>query len=511
MWFGFFPYLRTSERISIQGLDLCNCRDLERLAPDASKAIQTLAPMFCLHDGTPIQDVTYVVPDDPGEKEAEQEKTAERLQRVQTLLAYIYTTPQRWGETALTAEHASFFLFRPEQVPILLATPGRARDSEGKLIPGSGGTGSEPGYHGLRDWECPFWVIDRCKIYPEFPFFWQHESQDISRNGQEFFSSERHRALSVLLHPNPPLPTNVLELVYTSMRWYVASCRNRNNEPEAIVSLSIALESLLHVRHGDRLTERFKDAVLTVIGPVPRLEEWIEQFYNARSKIVHEGRHHHLVFFVPKPPSPKRPKKEDADGAIVHGRLLAYGRRIYRMCLSTILTGARLAAEEKLADLFVNNKERLKNICATLSQKGKPSLTAIGEASADMRGLAEFSENPLEELVKGVDAKELWGAAKLVLQHTEKCVTALSSEEKEVIAEALHASGFDTKQIERLNRIRSFLISKIDMNINQEEQEAILAIAQFLSYVLSPGLSVQVALSAWRADKKITKAKEESN
>ena len=72
--------------------------------------------------------------------------------------------------------------------------------------------------------------------------------------------------------------------------------RGAISESEALVHLAIALESLLKVPSGERLTERFKDAVLTLVGPIPRLDSWLDQFYTARSKAVHEGVPHELMF-----------------------------------------------------------------------------------------------------------------------------------------------------------------------------------------------------------------------
>ena len=95
------------------------------------------------------------------------------------------------------------------------------------------------------------------------------------------------------------------------------------------MDLAIALESMLGLRSGDGVTERFTDAVLTLLGQVPRLDSWLKQFYTARSKAVHEGMPHDTVFYATNSEDMK--KKQGREVAIAHRSLLAYGRHIFRL------------------------------------------------------------------------------------------------------------------------------------------------------------------------------------
>src|SRR5258708_35007223 len=88
------------------------------------------------------------------------------------------------------------------------------------------------------------------------------------------------------------------ERIFTALEWHNKSTARDIEEEEALVYLSLAFESLLNLPQGTALSSRFKETVMVLLGSIPRLDSWLEQFYRARSAVVHEGRWPHVQFYA---------------------------------------------------------------------------------------------------------------------------------------------------------------------------------------------------------------------
>jgi hypothetical protein len=86
--------------------------------------------------------------------------------------------------------------------------------------------------------------------------------------------------------------------ILTALAWYNRSTGVDIEESVALVNLAIAFESLLGLKAGEKVTERFMEAVNLLVGDVPRLDSWLTQFYRTRSQIVHEGQSSNLMFIA---------------------------------------------------------------------------------------------------------------------------------------------------------------------------------------------------------------------
>jgi hypothetical protein len=181
-----------------------------------------------------------------------------------------------------------------------------------------------PGYVAIRNRTTQFWVAEGSRIFPELPHITLNFSQDLFDNLQELSSHAHNWALAWLYASRHDESPEIRTRVFVSLEWYLRSCRESIVETEALADLAIALESLLRIRHGEGLTERFKDAVLTLLGPVPRLDSWLDQFYTARSKAVHEGTAPDLLFYPLEKDLLKKQRKEGAP-LIPHRSLIEYG------------------------------------------------------------------------------------------------------------------------------------------------------------------------------------------
>lgn len=222
-----------------------------------------------------------------------------------------------------------------------------------------------------------------------------------------------------------------------SIDWYLKSCRAAIVEAEALVHLAIALESLLHVHSGQGVTERFKDAILTLLGPVPRLDVWVEQFYTARSKAVHEGVPADIMFY-PFDKDLLKKKRTTKEPIIPHRSLLEYGRRIFRLCLASVLAGATHVRLSRLDALFVPNQERIEAICKGLNQ----------QLTAD-KGLLTVSQQVYELRDEAIDLVDpdivkvacVLGAVKLALRAYRDAGVVIAKAADEAIEKVLTASS----------------------------------------------------------------------
>jgi len=86
--------------------------------------------------------------------------------------------------------------------------------------------------------------------------------------------------------------------IFVALKWYNRSNSINVSDETALLHLAIAFESLLSLEQAPQITQRFKESVRLLVGPVPKLESWADQFYDARSRIVHEGSGTDLVFLL---------------------------------------------------------------------------------------------------------------------------------------------------------------------------------------------------------------------
>jgi hypothetical protein len=92
---------------------------------------------------------------------------------------------------------------------------------------------------------------------------------------------------------------------------------------------------------------------------------WAAQFYKARSEIVHEGKTAKLYFQATD--SIKRTGA--ASIQVLHRSLLSYGRRVFQLCVGTLLFGSELAKDAGLEEKLVTNQERFVSMCKILSDE----------------------------------------------------------------------------------------------------------------------------------------------
>jgi hypothetical protein len=304
----------------------------------------------------------------------------ERLWQIRTLLAYLYTTTGgEVGEPWLRLEHADMYVFWedsrilrfeiwPEQTPEQLETPFNQRRGElGRQF---------PGYRGTLNFQSKFAVIPGSRIYPPLPDFWLNDPQDLARDLDTMPHRDENWALRRLLETDSAELTAPQTRAFTAMQWYARSCAMDIEEDQEILNLAIAFESLLGLEQAKPTRDRFAEAIHILVGPGDRLHRWAHQFYTARSNIVHDGSPKELMFLTPS--------------KVRHGKLVHYGRMIFRAALTVTLGGYTLALDAGLADEFVPASERVQRIRHALRDRTRTNEECLNDAATHVRQLDEL-------------------------------------------------------------------------------------------------------------------------
>ena len=389
--FAILPYLKTSKQVYIRGIRFRASDDLDGLAEDIRSHLRILFSMFFLRDDLRIKEMTYAyLPlDDDREKKR---NVLRRLREARILIGYLYSSPHfPFGDPFLQLEHSSLYLVRPSMVSKYIIWPEHG-------VENTTGTESQvkaieehevPGYEGLLNWSSYFWVVAGNRLYPAVPDFWLNISQDLYCDLGMMSSQDHNWALRNLIWAGECENEELEKRVFTALEWYNRSSASGISEDVALINLAIAFEGLFQLEQGQALAERFKELVITLLGPVPRLDSWIDQFYTARSKIVHEGSWPHLMFYATSREHYKSILKGKDEG-LEYRSLTSYGRHIFRVCLNAVLSGAALSERAGLQSLLFHNQERLEAICTCLRRDDLTPEQKLLSVARDVRDLQEF-------------------------------------------------------------------------------------------------------------------------
>jgi hypothetical protein len=378
--FVVFPFLKTRGPVTIGNLTFRSTEDKGQLAERDSEHLRDIAEMLFLKDDFRIHSASYVaVPYIDLEKT--DRRQFEQLERVQAFVAYAYGSPHEiFGDPFLSSEHASLVIFSPSPVFADLVMPDYHVDlvgSKSQFVPDQ--RHEIPGYIGLFNFRHYFWAAKGSRLYGPKPHITLNISQDLIDLGQR----ATRRDIKLLAKAIAEPPTETSERIITAIRWFNAANAAGSDEATAIVSLSIAFETMLALPDKEKITERLTDAVALILGRIPRLDIWARQFYNARSEIVHEGRTRQLRFIA------SNSKKPDPNASQCQS-LISYGRQIFQLCVGVLLTGADLAKKAVLEDKLITNQERFEFICKILSNPSSNTVEKLSQVIPQVMMLDRF-------------------------------------------------------------------------------------------------------------------------
>ncbi len=350
-----FPFLKTRRAVSIGGLTFRPTDNFEGLPTQQAESVAEISSMLFLQDNFCIRSASYaIVPFVNFDYKVD----VTRLSLIQSAVAYLYAIPhQIFGDPFLSTEHASMAVFSPGQVSIHLTQPTFHVDAtEDCLDLSPRERGLVPGYAGLYNFKYYFWAVRGSRIYGPMPHLTLNHAQDLSADIMSNWANSQLDC-RLLLNLLEKEETVTSARIFTAVRWFNSANLKANDDDAAIVNLAIAFESLLGLPEMQK-TDRLIDAISLLLGRIPRLDVWARQFYDTRSRIVHEGRSHELNFVATD-------SLKTVKGPI-YQPLLSYGRQIFRLCLGVLLVGSEQAEKAGLEDKLVTNQERFEKICRLL-------------------------------------------------------------------------------------------------------------------------------------------------
>jgi hypothetical protein len=229
-----------------------------------------------------------------------------------------------------------------------------------------------PGYSITIDWLHWCEIAQGKRLYPPQPYplalipkGWHlsdlrfYLESDFSLLGlEEFITGD-------LLHQ--PEQIDRFETILRAMQWYNRSFSQFDSEQERIIHLAIAFETVFHEpgEPNKKIRDEIKTHLRGLFGEAPGLNNWVDQFYDERSRILHEGFATQLRFVV----GDKRPTEHQ----LALDSLVNYGRRLLRMCIFNILHATLLAEEVNLNAWFIHDERRLQEICKQLKDETVPA------------------------------------------------------------------------------------------------------------------------------------------
>ena len=350
---AIFPFLKTSGPITIGGHTFRSTDDLEGLDPAEARAVAELAQMLFVHGDLRVRSASYTLVRSM-DIHGSDERLAQ-LARIRTVLCYLYGSPHEiFGNVFLTPEQISLAIFIPDRVSVYITRPEHHTSSVGassRAQPDA--SGNVPGYRSLYNFKHYFWLEPGTRLYAPNPNLGLNISQDLCTDLRQAvpYRPDYHILPALLDRPMTPAGLRI----YAALDWF-----NRANESDleldrSLLNLAVAFEALLGLPEASK-TERLVDAIALLLGRIDRLPAWAEQFYTARSRVVHEGRLGDPYFYVDE--------KGGRNG--LYGSLMLYGRQVFCLCLCTLLVGIEVTERADLQEKLVSNRERYERICRCL-------------------------------------------------------------------------------------------------------------------------------------------------
>lgn len=359
-----FPLLKTSRPVRLGALEFRSTDDLDGLPGNQAASVTEVTGMLFAMGNQRIATASYAIVDridvvnaPVGELDA--------LRDIEAVVAYLYASPRyEFNSLFLTPEHASIAVLTPNRVasalvrlPFNVIDVALQMDLEAE-------TWFVDGYEGVIGLRHHIWVTSGSRVYGTMPHPTLNIGQDLASDVEQARRGREDYRLLLQLLAECDREGDIRHRVFTSVRWFNRASSEHREDAESFICLSVALETLLRLPH-DAKKDRFVDAIAMLLGRVSRLEDWATQFYEARSRAVHEGSIGQVAF-VPKARSRKQKH------ATEYQSLLAYGREIFQLCLGTVLTGASLSSHADLAAKLISNSERFESVSRTLDEESLP-------------------------------------------------------------------------------------------------------------------------------------------
>ena len=335
--FVFLPYLKTSEEVVLRGVRFLPLQRAKRSRSRDAAVVRDLASLFYFRDDIRIVDMSYSIIEVRPESQCGEDLDA-NLDAISFLLGYLYASPGRQPrEPFLRFEHATVFRFVQSVLPRWrmsgIEIPALSHDTFAKR-------GEDANFHGYEGWthrKENLLLSSSSRIYPPVRDFWLNASQDLCVDAGKIGWPRIARRMPVLLSSETALQPALEERVLCSLRWYCKASEIVTEPDEALLHLAIAFETLLALNR-DAKAKDLHSRISLLVGPVPRLDSWAQQFYRARSFIVHEGETPHTEFLAVDAKEADKALRGKIPAAY-YRRLVDYARVLFRPCVRAALWG----------------------------------------------------------------------------------------------------------------------------------------------------------------------------
>ena len=381
-----FPFLKTSSPVRLGSLEFRSTNDIDGLPKDQATSVAEIANMLFASGNQRIERASFAIVDRVDFGSGGAPVGLDVLSDIEAVVAYLYASPRHeFNDIFLTPEHASIVVLTPNRVSALLLRSSVNVINVGENVDlETDAAGFVDGYDGIFGLRHYFWVASGSRVYGTTPRPTLNISQDLASDVQRCARTDYRLLLQSLMEHGQN--GDLRDQVFTAVRWFNRANSAHRTEAESFICLSVALETLLRVPHESK-RDRFVDAIALLLGRVPRLDDWATQFYEARSRAVHEG-HVGQVAFVPQSTLSKQKK------ATTYQSLLAYGRDVFQLCLGTVLTGASLSSNADLAAKLITNSERFETVCRTLDDDSLPLAMRLKQLDSLAREIQRYRYVP---------------------------------------------------------------------------------------------------------------------
>lgn len=361
---AIFPYLKTTKPFSVAGFTLRSSKDTNKVSKEVKNHLKKIIPLFYLGDNKPIEEAVYTIID-LSEIKQEANEQIQQLRSAHIILSYLLTS-----DDFDTYEQTMLYLLSPERVY-------KQSSKKPPLV---------PGYNVTVNWLYYFEIAPGEKIYPprSHPPEFQRENlssipAQLRTKRPLYFGLEGFIEGKILDHPKQ---RRRYETLLQVMSWHSKSFSRFISEEERVVHLAIAYEILYHQEGSNQtIKEEIKTQLRGIFGETERLNSWVNQFYDERSRILHEGSAKKLNYVAGE----KRPTEKQ----LALGSLVSYGRRLLQMCILNILHGTVLSEEANLNAWFTHDKERLEEACMLLNDKDTSAKQRLESVISLMYDLGE--------------------------------------------------------------------------------------------------------------------------
>lgn len=359
-----FPFIKTSGRILLGGLEFRSTDDTADLADSQRRAVLEVVQMLYLKDDLRVASASFAIT--PSIDIDRQGPEVELLTDIRAVVAYAYSSPHDvFDDVFLTPEEVSLLVLSPTEVSTFLVYPEHhtiaVEESLARRVPADD-RDMVAGYSGLYNLSVPLWVARGSRLYPPKPQVTLNIQQDLAA---DFAPSGRERTgMHDLLRLLEAREHPARARAFTALRWYNYANESSAGADRALLSLAVAFEALFDLPESAK-SDRLADAISLILGRTERVDDWATQFYAARSRVVHEGSARELHY---RPGGRQNNQSNERFGS-----LMLSGRTIFQLCMGTLLFGMARAEESRLAAKLVSNGERFGSICQILENPADPT------------------------------------------------------------------------------------------------------------------------------------------